>query len=89
MLSPGSYAQQAAKDSNITANIVAADTIETDEIIDEIVSTKKAPSKDKVQYFSQLTRYGFKNLFSKYQYNPTPVSYTHLDVYKRQVIKYV
>ncbi len=71
MLSPGSYAQQAAKDSNITANIVAADTIETDEIIDEIVSTKKAPSKDKVQYFSQLTRYGFKNLFSKYQYNPT------------------
>ena len=39
-------------------------------IIDEIVVTKKIPQKDKVQYFSQLTRYGFKNLFSKYAYNP-------------------
>ncbi len=40
-----------------------------DVIIDEIVETKQIPSKDKVQYFSQLTRYGFKNLFSKYSYN--------------------
>ncbi len=40
-----------------------------DEIIDEIVERKIAPSKDKVQYFSQLTRYGFKNLFPRYGYN--------------------
>ncbi len=40
-----------------------------DEIIDEIVERKVTPSKDKVQYFSQLTRYGFKNLFPKYGYN--------------------
>ncbi len=41
-----------------------------DEIIDEVVKTKTAPSKDKVQYFSQVTKYGFKNLFSRYNYNP-------------------
>ncbi|MEO6538440.1 MAG: lytic transglycosylase domain-containing protein [Ferruginibacter sp.] len=41
-----------------------------DAVIDEIAVTKKLPPKDKVQYFSQLTRYGFKNLFSKYTYNP-------------------
>lgn len=42
-----------------------------DEIIDEIVETKRAPQKDKVQYFSQLTRYGFKNLFSRNSFNST------------------
>ena len=51
------------------------DTVKKNEIvenaiIDEIVITKKTPQKDKVQYFSQLTRYGFKNLFSKFAYNP-------------------
>ena len=56
-----------------TVNI--KDTVKKNEvaenaIIDEIVVTKKIPQKDKVQYFSQLTRYGFKNLFSKYAYNP-------------------
>ncbi len=42
-----------------------------DEIIDEIVETKRAPQKDKVQYFSQLTRYGFKNLFSRNTFSST------------------
>jgi membrane-bound lytic murein transglycosylase D len=40
-----------------------------DEIIDEIVETRSVPKKDKVQYFSKLTRYGFKNLFPTYSYN--------------------
>ncbi|MBP6432123.1 MAG: lytic transglycosylase domain-containing protein [Ferruginibacter sp.] len=42
------------------------------EIIEEIVKTRKAPSsKEKEQYLSQVTRYGFKNLFTKYSYNAT------------------
>lgn len=45
------------------------DTVVENEVIDEIVQTKKLPQKDKVQYFSQLTRYGFKNLFSAFSYN--------------------
>ncbi len=59
----------------IVKTVPIKDTIKKNEvvenaIIDEIVVSKKIPQKDKVQYFSQLTRYGFKNLFSKYAYNP-------------------
>jgi len=45
------------------------------EIIDEVIKAKTPPAKDKVQYFSQVTKYGFKNLFSKYSYN-TSLSYS-------------
>jgi membrane-bound lytic murein transglycosylase D len=41
-----------------------------DEVIDEVIKTKAPPSKDKIQYFSQVTRYGFKNLFTRNSYNP-------------------
>ena len=46
------------------------DTLIANEVIDEIVTNRSVPKQDKVQYFSQLTRYGFKNLFSKFSYNP-------------------
>ena len=36
---------------------------------DEIIVSKQTPKKEKVQYFSQLTKYGFKNLFTKFGYN--------------------
>ncbi len=39
------------------------------DVIDEIIETKKIPPKEKVEYVSQLTRYGFKNLFTRYGYN--------------------
>ena len=45
------------------------DTAKEDEIIDEIIVSKQTPQKEKVQYFSQLTKYGFKNLFTKFGYN--------------------
>ncbi len=43
--------------------------VEEEAIIENIIHTKNAPPKEKVQYISQLTKYGFKNLFSKYAYN--------------------
>jgi membrane-bound lytic murein transglycosylase D len=44
----------------------------TEAYIQEIVTTRKAPSsKDKEVYLSQVTKYGFKNLFTKYSYTPT------------------
>lgn len=44
----------------------------TDEIITEVVKSKTDEvSKDKVEYLSQVTKYGFKNLFRNYTYNPT------------------
>jgi len=47
------------------------DTVKEDKLIQEVVQSKTTPKKDKVQYFSQVTKYGFKNLFSYYNYNPS------------------
>ncbi len=50
----------------------SASVIKEDKIIDEVVSSQPAQvSKEKVQYISQVTKYGFKNLFKNYTYNPT------------------
>lgn len=54
--------------------IVVNEVIE-DELIEEVIKTKTPPAKDKIQYFSQVTKYGFKNLFTKYSYNPS-LAYT-------------
>jgi membrane-bound lytic murein transglycosylase D len=43
---------------------------EEDEAIEDILKKRTPPPKEKVQYFSQVTKYGFKNLFAKYNYNP-------------------
>ncbi len=46
---------------------------ETDELIaetiEEVIKSKVLPKKEKVQYVSQVTKYGFKNLFKNYSYN--------------------
>lgn len=69
-----SFAATAQTDSSwsiIHEDTVAAFVKLEDSIIDEIVEKREVPQKDKVQYFSQLTRYGFKNLFNRLSYNPT------------------
>lgn len=55
----------------VTDTIIKADEAKEDKEIDEIIKGKTPPAKDKVQYFSQVTKYGFKNLFTKYSYNPS------------------
>ena len=42
-----------------------------DETIDEILRSRKLPKKEKIQYLSQETKYGFKNLFKNFSYNST------------------
>ena len=39
------------------------------EQIEEVIKSRTAPKKEKIQYVSQVTKYGFKNLFSNYSYN--------------------
>lgn len=39
-----------------------------DKVIDEVIESKK-PVKEKVEYLSEVTKYGFKNLFKNYSYN--------------------
>lgn len=46
-------------------------TQNADREIDSLEIPATRPEKDKVQYLSEITRYGFKNLFSKYRYNPS------------------
>ncbi|MEJ7626559.1 MAG: lytic transglycosylase domain-containing protein [Ferruginibacter sp.] len=48
---------------------VKEDVILEEAVLEEIIVEKKVPKKDKIQYLSQLTKYGFKNLFNKYRYN--------------------
>lgn len=55
---------------------VSADTIVIDEktgdkVLDEVIHSKKDPPGEKIAYISQVTRYGFRNLFSNYAYNPS------------------
>lgn len=40
-----------------------------DETIDEILKSRELPKKEKIQYLSQETKYGFKNLFKNFSYN--------------------
>ncbi len=63
-----SYGQDSTK---IMLDTTADFTKEEQQLIDDIVENRTIPQKDKVQYFSQLTRYGFKNLFPSYTYNPS------------------
>lgn len=69
----------------------AEDSVVETSLIKDILAKKALPQKDKVQYFSQLTKYGFKNLFSKYSYNSTlpyssqvnPMAETYMQDYLR------
>ena len=38
--------------------------------IDEVIKSPTPPVKEEVQYVTQVTKYGFKNLFTNYSYNP-------------------
>ena len=42
-----------------------------DSIITEVITRRKVTPQDKVEYFSRVTQYGFKNLFKKTSYNAT------------------
>jgi membrane-bound lytic murein transglycosylase D len=67
-----------AKVLNTTKNLqeVKLDTIvkspeKEDETIDEILKSRVLPRKETIEYLSQETKYGFKNLFKNYSYNST------------------
>ena len=42
-----------------------------DKTIDEILKSRELPRKEKIEYLSQETKFGFKNLFKNYSYNST------------------
>jgi membrane-bound lytic murein transglycosylase D len=42
---------------------------EEDKVIEEVIESRKPVKKEKAEYLSQVTKYGFKNLFKNYSYN--------------------
>ena len=67
-----SFAGTSAYNKKILTNVsdtIIVDTVKEDAIIVEVLQTRVAPKKEKVEYFNQVTKYGFKNLFSNYNYN--------------------
>jgi membrane-bound lytic murein transglycosylase D len=72
-----SAGQDLSLTGNSLAHVNAKDTIvevkiaKEDELIEEVIKSRTVPKKEKVQYFNQVTKYGFKNLFLNYSYNTT------------------
>lgn len=64
---PAAYYNEGS--SNISDTTIIVDTVQEDAIIEEVLQSRVAPKKEKVEYFNQVTKYGFKNLFSNYSYN--------------------
>jgi membrane-bound lytic murein transglycosylase D len=64
-----SFAYKTTFYHNISDTIIK-ETAE-DSAIDEVIKSPRPPDKDKVKYFHQVTKYGFKDLFKNYSYNPS------------------
>lgn len=56
---------------NVKDTMVEEEIAKADVLIEEVIKSRAVPKKEKVQYFNQVTKYGFKNLFSNYSYNST------------------
>ncbi len=91
VLCTGTHSLYAQDSTKIITDTIANFTKEEEQIIDDIVENRTVPQRDKVQYFSQLTRYGFKNLFPSYTYN-TAQSYSsqvnpHAESYMQEYLR--
>lgn len=62
-LSENIFFQQTVIDTTIEESI-------EDSLINEVIEKNKKPQQEKVAHLSQLTKYGFKNLFTQFNYNP-------------------
>ena len=59
------------KSTTLIDTIPGEEIAKEDQLIEEVIKSREVPKKEKVQYFNQVTKYGFKNLFSNYSYNAT------------------
>ena len=62
-----------------------------DALLAEVLQSRMVPKKEKVEYFNQVTKYGFKNLFSNNSYN-SALPYTaqinpHAEVFVQDYMK--
>ncbi len=69
---PASFAQNKIDNNDEVkqpADTITEDTLKESEAINEVIKNRQVLKKEKIQYVSQVTKYGFKNLFSNYSYN--------------------
>ena len=67
--------QQSSSLQNIVEDTIPENIAKEDKLIEEVIKTRTVPKKEKIQYFNQVTKYGFRNLFANYSYN-TALPYT-------------
>jgi membrane-bound lytic murein transglycosylase D len=70
--------------------IIQTDSVQTSSdtrALDEVLQQNTLPDSGKVEYISQLTRYGFSNLFDRYTYNPGITQSAHLTPQAESYIK--
>ena len=48
---------------------VSVNAEKENDVIEEVIESKTAVKKEKVEYLNQVTKYGFKDLFKNYSYN--------------------
>ncbi|MES2429854.1 MAG: lytic transglycosylase domain-containing protein [Bacteroidota bacterium] len=55
----------------IQQDTISEDIVKEDATIEEVIKTRETQKikKEKIAYISQVTKYGFKNLFNNYNYN--------------------
>ena len=67
--SNGAYASDKSFLQEKNDTVITLANKEEDKVIDEVIESKAALKKEKVDYLSQVTKYGFRNLFKNYSYN--------------------
>jgi membrane-bound lytic murein transglycosylase D len=55
--------------TNVLQDTSTEEEKKEDALITEVLQSRMVPKKEKVEYFNQVTKYGFKNLFSNNSYN--------------------
>ncbi|GAC1380045.1 MAG: hypothetical protein NVSMB45_02830 [Ginsengibacter sp.] len=64
-----SYESKASNILSVTDTIIKGKQTE-EQIIAEVIKNGTEEQKDKLQYLSKVTKYGFRDLFKNYTYNP-------------------
>jgi soluble lytic murein transglycosylase-like protein len=54
---------------NLPNATVVQDTIKENQLIQQVIHSKKNPTKENIEFLNQVNKYGFKNLFSNNTYN--------------------
>ena len=86
-----SFAGKKFYQQNISDTLVPENIKIEDKAIDEVIKSSTPPKQEKVKYVSQVTKYGFKDLFKNYSYNPS-IPYTaqvnpHAETYMQDYLQ--